>query len=379
MYIDYTNRIFGLDLIRAVAILFVLVSHSTFLLFPGDINITLTVVQFFGTIGVDLFFVLSGYLIGNIILKQVINGKTKFKDFCYFWIRRWFRTLPNYFLVLFLNIIILYLLKGEIIDNLGRYFVFLQNFATPHPDFFTEAWSLSIEEYAYILGPLLLFIALICFNKTSKTRLFLITVIAIIVLITCFKIHFHFNNSITSPQDWSHQLRKVVVYRIDSIYYGFLSAFLIFKFNDFINEFKNHLFLLGMLIFLGMHAFIMFYDVQPNNSQLFYNLFYLPLVSNSLLLFFPLLINWKNGNKLEYPITSVSILSYGLYLTNYSLVLLTIQHFINLSIQPAFIKFALLLLYWLVSFALSYFIYKYFEKPITSLRDLKIIKSIFNN
>ena len=379
MYIDYTNRIFGLDLIRAVAILFVLVSHSTFLLFPGDINITLTVVQFFGTIGVDLFFVLSGYLIGNIILKQVINGKTKFKDFCYFWIRRWFRTLPNYFLVLFLNIIILYLLKGEIIDNLGRYFVFLQNFATPHPDFFTEAWSLSIEEYAYILGPLLLFIALFCFNKTSKTRLFLITVIAIIVLITCFKIHFHFNNSITSPQDWSHQIRKVVVYRIDSIYYGFVSAFLIFKFNDFINEFKNHLFLLGMLIFLGMHAFIMFYDVQPNNSQLFYNLFYLPLVSNSLLLFFPLLINWKNGNKLEYPITSVSILSYGLYLTNYSLVLLTIQHFINLSIQPAFIKFALLLLYWLVSFALSYFIYKYFEKPITSLRDLKIIKSIFNN
>lgn len=378
MYIYYKNRIFGLDVIRAIAILFVLVSHSTLLLFPEDINFILTTVQFFGTIGVDLFFVLSGYLIGNIILKQLINGKTKFKDFCYFWIRRWFRTLPNYFLVLLLNIIILYLLKGEIIDSLGHYFVFFQNFCSPHPDFFTEAWSLTIEEYAYILGPLLLFFLLFCFNKTSKTSLFLITVITIIVLITCFKLHFHFNNNIITAQDWSRQLRKVVVYRIDSIYYGFLSAFLIFKFTDLVNKFKIHLFLLGVLIFFGIHVLIFFFNIQPNNSKLFYNIFYLPLVSNSLLLFFPLLINLRKGNVLKYGITTISILSYGLYLINYSLVLLTIKHFINIEAQSIFMKLLLLIAYWFSSFALAYLLYKYFEKPITDLRDTKSIKSKFN-
>jgi len=119
MYISLKNRIFGLDVIRALAILLVLCSHSTLLLFPNQKHILLTVIQFFGTVGVDLFFVLSGFLIGTIILKQVHKGQTKFKDFCYFWVRRWFRTLPNYFLILLINIALLFVLKGEVLKGIG--------------------------------------------------------------------------------------------------------------------------------------------------------------------------------------------------------------------------------------------------------------------
>lgn len=128
MDIDYKHRIFGLDVIRAIAILLVLFSHSTILLFPDKDTTLLTIIRFFGTIGVDLFFVLSGFLIGGIILKQLVLGKTALKSFVYFWIRRWFRTLPNYFLILLLNILLVFVFYGEIVEGTGYYFVFYKTF-----------------------------------------------------------------------------------------------------------------------------------------------------------------------------------------------------------------------------------------------------------
>jgi len=136
MYIDYKHRIFGLDVVRTLAVLLVLISHSTFLLFPQENNFLITITRFFGTVGVDLFFVLSGFLIGRIILRLLKQEKVSFNDLFYFWIRRWFRTLPNYFLILILNIILFYVFHGELINRIGYYFVFLQNFSTAQSDFF---------------------------------------------------------------------------------------------------------------------------------------------------------------------------------------------------------------------------------------------------
>ena len=226
MYIDYKNRIFGLDVVRALAIVLVLASHSTLLVFPNDTNFILTIIRFFGAIGVDLFFVLSGYLIGTIILKQLKEGKTTFKDFVYFWIRRWFRTLPNYVLILLLNILLFYLLHKTIIKGIGFYFAFLQNFYNPHPDFFTEAWSLSIEEYAYIIGPFLLFLLIKTFKNSNHGKLFLIVTAIVILLAAFFRYYSHTYNVPSQGYLWSKEIRKVVIYRIDSIYYGFLAGFI---------------------------------------------------------------------------------------------------------------------------------------------------------
>ena len=62
------SRIVGLDLLRAIAIILVISSHSTYLLFPTSKNLLLSIIRGFGAIGVDLFFVLSGFLIGTIML-----------------------------------------------------------------------------------------------------------------------------------------------------------------------------------------------------------------------------------------------------------------------------------------------------------------------
>ncbi|MDP3311908.1 acyltransferase [Lutibacter sp.] len=82
------NRIFGLDLIRAVAILLVVMSHATLLLFPYSEHAIVILIKILGVIGVDLFFVLSGFLIGGILLKQIDQNKTRLSDLFRFWKRR---------------------------------------------------------------------------------------------------------------------------------------------------------------------------------------------------------------------------------------------------------------------------------------------------
>jgi len=373
VYINYQNRIFGLDVIRTIAILLVLISHSTLLLFPEENNIYLTAIQFFGTIGVDLFFVLSGFLIGGLLLKQIRKGSTTFKDFTYFWIRRWFRTLPN------LNILLYYALYSIVISDIGYFIVFLQNFANPHPDFFTEAWSLSIEEYAYIIGPLILYVLLFLWKKSPKDKLYLVMVFIIIFAITYFRIQYHNNYNLDTFETWSQNIRKVVIYRIDSIYYGFIGAYISVKFTSLWIHYKTVFLTLGVVVFLAIHLFIFGYNANPTDFPLFYNIFYLPLVSISLLLFFPIFSNWKKGKFLKSQVTKTSILSYGIYLINYSLILLTIKYFIDIENTSIFIKLIVLISYWLLSFYISYLLYQYFEKPMTDLRDSKFIKEKFSN
>lgn len=378
MNVDYKHRIFGLDVFRASAILLVVFSHSTLLLFPNEESFMLTFIQFFGTIGVDLFFVLSGFLIGGIILRQINSNKTSFKDFGYFWIRRWFRTLPNYSLILLINVLLYVVFYKEVISGIGYYFLFLQNFSEVQPDFFTESWSLSIEEYAYIIGPLLLFLLMLFFKNSSKNKLFITSVISIIVLITLFRVDFHLNNTLTSDHHWSQQLRKVVIFRMDSIYYGFIAAFLSFNHHAIWKKYKVWFFLLGMFLFFIMHFLVFWYNIKPVNAPLFYNVFYLPLVSISLVLLLPIFSNWKDVPFLKREITHISILSYAVYLINYSIVLLTLQRFVDVSNASALAKLGILIMYWVLSFWLAYLLYVYFERPITNLRDSKFLKDKFN-
>ncbi len=82
MHINH-NRNFGLDFIRATAILLVVVSHCTFALpqFNGQV---IDAIRLLGATGVDIFFVLSGYLIGGIILNNIQKNKTKKDDLFHF-------------------------------------------------------------------------------------------------------------------------------------------------------------------------------------------------------------------------------------------------------------------------------------------------------
>ena len=139
-----TARNPSLDLLRAAAILMVLATHLGNSFAGGtDFAKALSV----GGRGVDLFFVLSGWLLGSQLFREA--NATGTVDVRRFWIRRWLRTLPAYYAVLFATFVQFVVQgKSELID--WRYVVFFQNYFVHRP-FLGVTWSLCVEEHFYLL------------------------------------------------------------------------------------------------------------------------------------------------------------------------------------------------------------------------------------
>lgn len=138
-----------LDICRASAILLVLLSHGRRLLLPIFPDAQLF--KFGGFLGVEIFFVLSGFLIGSIIIEKSSKSDSRWGWIPKFWGRRFLRTYPNYLLFLLLNWLIIDTWRPESAPELWRYITFTQSLLSPHPSFFGEAWSLVIEEIFYFL------------------------------------------------------------------------------------------------------------------------------------------------------------------------------------------------------------------------------------
>ena len=373
------QRVFGLDVVRAIAILLILCSHSTILIFPESQSTLIKIIQFFGTIGVDLFFVLSGFLIGGILIKQIEAKQTKFKNFTQFWMRRWLRTLPNYYLVLLINIGLLFVFNTEVPKQIYKYFFFLQNFSNKQADFFTESWSLTIEEFAYLIGPILLFLLSLIFKKSGK---WLFLAVTLLVISSAIFHRFIFDVSITnSPHQfsWSKSLRKVLVYRLDSIYYGFLAAFIAYYYAMAWKRYKWLSFGLGVVLFVGVHVYIFINSLNPDHFSTFFNVYYLSIVSISILLTFPMFSNWRSTLRFQKVVTNISLWSYSIYLVNYSIILLSIKYYVVISDLSALSKLGVLGLYWSATFVVSYLLFSFFEYPIIKFRDSARFKGWFAN
>lgn len=139
----------GLDLLRAMAIFMVIVYH-VIQMSPRPMPDLMRLATI-GEHGVDLFFVLSGWLIGGLYWReQERYGNVQIMRF---WLRRWFRTIPPYLVALGVSWIAVYFTRHESFD-LG-YLVFLQNYYESIP-FFLVSWSLCVEEHFYFFLPLLL-------------------------------------------------------------------------------------------------------------------------------------------------------------------------------------------------------------------------------
>lgn len=365
------ERVFGLDFLRAVAITLVVVSHATYILFPETTHVFITLTRLLGAIGVDLFFVLSGFLIGRILLKTILNNKIKLTDLMIFWKRRWLRTLPNYVLILLINILLCIFLGNSLPEHIASYFLFLQNFSTPHPDFFTEAWSLSIEEFAYILAPFFVYIALCFWRKIDRVKLFFWVSLVSIALLFILKGQYYFTTEVFSYKEWSSTFRKVVVYRLDAIYMGFLMVCVVQFKQMLVKRFKTVFMYSGFLIFAILHLYIVWCNVLPQTHLWFYVFVYLTGVGVSLVLLMPYFSELNYTGKGSGIVTFISKTSYSIYLVNYSIVLLTLKHFFEFSEQSFYSKIGLLFMFFLLTVILSTLIYRLFELPVLSYRNRK--------
>jgi len=147
------NRLNGLDHLRALAITYVFLFHySTHFPHPK----WLERIGEFGWTGVDLFFVLSGYLVGGQLLRmQALGGAVAGGEF---YIKRFFRIIPVYLLVVAIYFLIPGFREHEGIAPLWKFLTFTQNFGLDlaAERAFSHAWSLCVEEHFYLVLPWLI-------------------------------------------------------------------------------------------------------------------------------------------------------------------------------------------------------------------------------
>jgi peptidoglycan/LPS O-acetylase OafA/YrhL len=149
--VERSPRIPGLDLIRAVAIVWVMVYHAmNFDLIPDPDHWYVS----FGWIGVDLFFGLSGFLIAGQLLKPWSVGLKP--DYKKFFKRRLLRTLPAYVVIAAIYFLLPALRERPIIQPFWQFATFTENlFFDVSPRAFSHVWSLCVEEQFYLVFPIL--------------------------------------------------------------------------------------------------------------------------------------------------------------------------------------------------------------------------------
>lgn len=165
----YTLR--GLDGIRAIAVLLVLVYHFWPQYLPG------------GMIGVDVFFVISGYLITALLLREgAYTGKM---DIISFWVRRLRRLVPAFALLTLVVAPLALLVGGDAQVDLGRQilgvFTYSSNwllifagndyFAQTTPELMTNFWSLAVEEQFYFFWPVIMVFVFMFISQWSRRAL----------------------------------------------------------------------------------------------------------------------------------------------------------------------------------------------------------------
>lgn len=360
------ERIFGLDVMRAVAVLLVLISRLKRIVPDSEIR---HIASVGGVIGVEIFFVLSGFLIGSIVLSFFLKDDFNFLKVKNFWIRRFFRILPNYFLILITNILVFKLIGFSLPESIWKYFFFIHNFANALPVFFMESWSLSVEEFSYILLPLSLFLIIYFSKKTNKMVIFKYTAITAIIFFFVTKLVYNYYNNNTDLNYWALHLRTIVIYRIDSIFYGVLAAYFYYAYTKIWTKYANTLLVLGFIIIIGLHLLIFIKKPFFASNMLFWNVFYFPLNSLAIALTLPFLSTLKTAPKfILKPITFISLISYSIYLLHNLIIYICVIYF-PVNKLTAIQLIGYFTMYCAFTISLSAIIYKFYEKPIMDFRD----------
>ncbi len=343
------QRNFGLDVIRAFSIILVLLAHR------------FTFKYELGVVGVQIFFVLSGFLIGQILIKDFSEGGT-ILTILKFWKRRRYRTLPLYYLVLLFKIVVYGNPYGW---KMIVYFLFLQaNFIGI--DFFRVSWSLVVEEWFYLFLPIATFFF---FSKGFNSRKYIFFLLGLIIFF------------LSARFLWNYLHKGIIIYQFDCLLLGVFLALIKMRFNKIYLKLNSiYLFLVGIIAIVVL-TFI-FGDVAdiPVFSP-FYRVLWYFIISLCILLIIPFAELSKLVNhtlKAIKPVyiffTWTSILTYSIYLIHAEVFVL---RFDSSEIYT-------IMLQAIVLYTVSFLVFSFYEHPIMSLREkfsvqqyISSVKSVF--
>jgi peptidoglycan/LPS O-acetylase OafA/YrhL len=360
--ISSSNRIIELDGLRGIAILLIFFYHSRHFLevldFEGA-NILNSILQTMW-IGVDVFFVLSGFLITRILLLTK-NKKSYFKNF---YIRRTLRIFPPYFLLLSVSLVI-----GKLLD-LGSwpdfkwhyehqiwYWTYMANWkqiALGHSQsirLFIHLWSLAIEEQFYLIWPLIIYFL----SEKKMLKIFM----GLITMSFFYRFYYHFQSSST----YATYINTFA--RFDTFVFGALLAFSFTR--------GEKIFLRGKyIIFIAALISLLFLLLQGSS--------YYPAFSNSLGLLLIALIPFlliyyclKGSKHISFTfrnqlLVSLGKYSYAFYLFHWPI--MRLMQYYKLSFGDGFVDYLLLTLFsFILSFIFSLLSWGFVERPFLKMKQ----------
>ncbi len=312
-----------IQVLRGIAVLSVVLFHFS----PGTFMN--------GYLGVDIFFVISGFLISNIIFSELSQKKFKLK---LFFLRRVRRIIPAFLVALiFANFLAFLVQDYENLMTTGRNsflaLLFLSNVGFANMSNYFDGdievnliinfWSLSIEEQFYIVFP---FLALLIFKLKYKNKIFLLIIIVLFSLFSSTRIFYEYvpllNKIFFSFESYSFYSPTV---RVWEFIIGVLTMFFSSRFN-----FKGKNFITNV-IFLVL-IFFLFSNFKFYNFSSIYVVCFL----TAILLLFQVSENKKFKYQNIYLLEKLGLISYSVYLFHQPIFAAIKTHNINTTMHSKF-------------------------------------------
>lgn len=358
-------RLHGLDHLRAFAIGFVFIYHYGRMFYAPE---TLTDIGKFGWTGVDLFFVLSGYLIASNVFAGISTQGIHLRVF---FTKRTFRIIPLYLVILLLYFFFPNLREREALAPLWKYLTFTQNIGLDvrYQGTFSHAWSLCIEEQFYLVFPLFMLI-LLHFKRVHQIFLSLLVLFLSGFIFRLYNwIHF-VSPAIASGHiifSWYKWIYYLTICRLDGLITGvMIAAVSSFKpvFTSKIEPFGNSLLALSILVLAAA------YYVCDDEHSFSASIFGFPLVSLGYGL---MVLGAISPDSILYNLKSavtqkIADLSFAIYLSHKIVLHLCQEHAVYFQVEKdSWQMFAIGVL---ASVTAAYILNVVIERPFLKVRNM---------